>query len=760
MKKIYYPFLVLVIFSIQLKSQNNCLNFDGINDNVIVPDATSLNLTTAITIEAWIKIDNPSASKPIETILVKGNLILDWIHKPRIIFGKGLIWSMDHDLSAADASFLGENIYDVSGDDETVSEVGDVNGDGYNDFIIAATDNNESAYKAGQTYLILGKASGWSMDTDLSTADASFLGENAQDASGKSVAGVGDVNGDNYDDFIIGARGNSDAGNSAGKTYLILGKSAGLTMDTDLSTADASFLGENAGDYSGWYLSGVGDVNGDGYDDLIISAKGNDDGGNAAGQTYLILGKASGWAMDTDLSTADASFLGENADDYSGMNVSGVGDVNGDGFDDFIIGVCLNGDAGNQAGQSYLILGKASGWSMDTDLSAADASFWGENAGDISGIDISGVGDVNGDGYDDFIIGAYKNHDGGCMAGQTYLILGKASGWSMDTDLSTADASFWGEDADDMSGRTVSGAGDVNGDGFDDFIISAYRDDDGGSFAGQTYLILGKASGWLMDIDLSASNASFWGEYADDYSGLGISGAGDVNGDGFDDFLIGARYNDEGATLAGQTYLLLSSVDIVEPPVFIGDDSWHHITGTFDGSNIKIYVDGVLKDTKARTSNIVSTTDDLKIGIFRDCIKRGFCGKIDEVRIWSDTRTQIEIQNWMHKTEGLNNEDNLVSVWHFDETSVGLGSVIDSKGNNNGTPTNMDNSDCVTSTAPIGDESNIGTGTSNLTETANVPVDITWDTGGDPGANAIFSAIQINETEDSRCKCDIIIKFS
>ncbi|MFC1780345.1 integrin alpha, partial [Patescibacteria group bacterium] len=266
----------------------------------------------------------------------------------------------------------------------------------------------------------------------------------------------------------------------------------------------------------------------------------------------------SGWVMNTDLSTADASFWGEDADDTSGISVSGAGDVNGDGYDDFIIGAYWEDDGGSEAGQTYLILGKASGWAMDTDLSAVDASFHGEDAGDRSGRSVSGAGDVNGDGYDDFIIGAYYEDDGGSAAGQTYLILGKASGWAMDTDLSAADASFWGEDIDDYSGNSVSGAGDVNGDGYDDFIIGAFEDDDGGATSGQTYLVLGRASGWIMDTDLSAVDASFWGEDGSDRSGFSISEGGDANGDGYDDLLIGAVHDSDAGSRAGQAYLILS----------------------------------------------------------------------------------------------------------------------------------------------------------------------------------------------------------
>ncbi|MBM4249772.1 MAG: hypothetical protein FJ149_10160 [Euryarchaeota archaeon] len=394
-------------------------------------------------------------------------------------------------------------------------------------------------------------------DLNLSRAHASFWGEDAGDYSGYSVAGAGDVNGDGYDDILIGAYEDDDGGTSAGQTYLILGKASGWARDTDLSAASASFWGEDADDFSGRSVAGAGDVNGDGYDDILIGAYGDVDGGNMAGQTYLILGKASGWTRDTDLSAASASFWGEDAYDYSGYSVAGAGDVNGDGYDDILIGAWGDDDGGNMAGQTYLILGKASGWAMDTDLSAASASFWGEDAYDYSGYSVAGAGDVNGDGYDDILIGAVYDEDGGTSAGQTYLILGKASGWARDTGLSAASASFWGEDAWDYSGYSVAGAGDVNGDGYDDILIGAYGDDDGGNMAGQTYLILGKASGWAMDTDLSAASASFWGEDASDYSGYSVAGAGDVNGDGYDDILIGAYGDEDGGSAAGQTYLVL-----------------------------------------------------------------------------------------------------------------------------------------------------------------------------------------------------------
>ncbi|MCP3677841.1 MAG: choice-of-anchor D domain-containing protein, partial [Deltaproteobacteria bacterium] len=399
------------------------------------------------------------------------------------------------------------------------------------------------------------------MDTDLSTADASFWGEDTKDHSGSSVSSAGDVNGDGYDDLLIGAYYDEDGGSGAGQTYLILGKSSGWAMDTDLSTADASFWGEDGGDRSGISVSSAGDVNGDGYDDLLIGAYRDDDGGIDAGQTYLVLGgkaqeinlkgnglsirdgslhaqpnnhtyfgrvSATSGTIDKTFTIENTGFVdltlngtpkvlitGAHASDFT-VTVDPVSPVTASGSTTFTIQFDPSGDGYRRATVSianddsdenpydFVIKGRGIGstpqiWAMDTDLSTSDASFWGEDTDDNSGYSVSSAGDVNGDGYDDLLIGAYQDDDGGSAAGQTYLILGKASSWAMDTDLSTADASFWGEDGGDQSGISVSSAGDVNGDGYDDLLIGAIEDDDGGSAAGQTYLILGKASSWAMD---------------------------------------------------------------------------------------------------------------------------------------------------------------------------------------------------------------------------------------------------------------------
>ena len=445
------------------------------------------------------------------------------------------------------ASYLGEAGEDFS--QAWSGDLGDVNGDGFADFLVGADGNSENGNAAGQIYLVLGKATGWALDQPLASVDASFLGEGELDFLGGGVhTHGGDFNGDGLNDVLLGSWG-------AGRVYVVFGRVSGWTTDTDLGTADASFLGENMGDAAGWGNSG-GDVNGDGIDDVLIGAIGY---GADRGKVYLVFGKTTGWAVDTSLSLADASVVGEAVDDRASRVASG-GDVNGDGIDDVLVGAPGYSDIGAyRQGKVYLVPGRASGWGLDGDLgdpAVAPASFLGEATDDNAGYSVAIVDDANGDGLDDLLIGAVSNSQVASSAGKAYLVFGRTSGWYPNADLSQADASFLGGAADDQTGIAVANAGDMNGDGLGDLAVGAKGNDEFGVGAGQVFLFLGRTTGWTTDTPLSMADGSFAGGVYLESCGISIGGGGDIDGDGYDDLLVGASGNNQAAPQAGKTYLV------------------------------------------------------------------------------------------------------------------------------------------------------------------------------------------------------------
>ena len=277
-------------------------------------------------------------------------------------------------------------------------------------------------------------------------------------------------------------------------------------------------------------------------------------------------------AQVIDLSALPASdgFLvsGAAANDYAGFSVAIAGDINGDGIDDFIVGA-RNGDGGGtDAGQAYVIYGKAGATRPTINLASLTASdgfiIRGDAAGDLAGGSVSGAGDVNGDGIGDIIVGAGSGDDGGTDAGEAYVIYGQSGTTRGLVDLTGILASegfrIQGDAAGDVAGYSVSDAGDVNGDGIGDLIVGATGGDDGGDGAGEAYVIYGKSGSARGTVDLSALSAAdgfiIRGDTAGDVTGISVSAAGDINGDGIDDVIVGAHYGDDGGSNAGEAYVI------------------------------------------------------------------------------------------------------------------------------------------------------------------------------------------------------------
>jgi hypothetical protein len=443
---------------------------------------------------------------------------------------------LEGDLSVASAiKFVGEAEDDHSGRHPSV---GDVDGDGIDDLLVGAS-GPWGGGRSGTAYLLYGPIGA---DLPLSSAVAVFSGEAAGDEAGVITAYLGDADGDGFGDVAISAYRNDSGGADAGATYVFYGPAHG---EVSLSSADAKFIGEAASDLSGVGMAAAGDLDGDGRADLLIGAFKNDAGGTDAGAVYVAYGPYWG---EIDLVDADAKIIGEEEGDQAGLCVVPAGDVDADGYTDILVGARFHSHTATNAGAAYLVAGPVVD---ELDLIQATAKLVGEHEGDSAGFALSSAGDVNGDGHDDILIGAYLEDSGGDGAGAAYLVHGPVVGL---VDLGTADAKIEGEAAGDQAGRVMTPVGDIDQDGLGDLLVSARSSDITATNAGSVHLFYGPLSGTNSMAD---ADAVFLGETEEDYLGSSLGTTGDLNDDGYTDLILGALYEDGGGSNAGATYLVL-----------------------------------------------------------------------------------------------------------------------------------------------------------------------------------------------------------
>lgn len=424
---------------------------------------------------------------------------------------------------------------------KSVCSAGDVNGDGYDDIIIGAHYYSNGEYHEGLVQLYYGNAGGieadpaWQFEPNVANATL-----------GISVSKAGDVNGDGYGDVIIGAHTYSGDISNEGKVFVFHGSSTGLSLEPDW-TAEGNQM---SSDFGG-SVSDAGDVNGDGYDDVVIGAIFFDNGQTDEGRAYIYYGSPVGLSSDPSILEIDIT----NA--TFGSHVSGAGDVNGDGYADVIIGCRKYTDGENAEGAAFLYEGSSTGLN-ETYIWMFESGFPNAKLGQS----VSGAGDVNGDGYADVVVSGHNYSNPESDEGKVWVFYGSTSGLSVSPSWS-----YESNQVNALFGNQVSDAGDVNADGYDDIIVGSREYSNGELSEGRVFVFYGSSSGLNTD--------DFWHtemnqEFA--FFGYSVAGAGDVNNDGADDIIIGAKYWDNGETdegaawvfLGENTYIYCSPPDAIE----------------------------------------------------------------------------------------------------------------------------------------------------------------------------------------------------
>jgi Ca2+-binding RTX toxin-like protein len=436
-----------------------------------------------------------------------------------------------------------------------LSAINDLNGDGRPDFIFGAAGDDDKALDAGRVFVTFDAfAPGSTNGVADGVGHIIIDGVNAGDHAGTSVGSVSDLNGDGKAEILIGAPGmENGAIADAGAAFVIFGKSVAGGVDlNDPFTGNGggyAIKGQSSGDAAGTTIMAITDLNGDGKADILVGAPGNDSGGANAGAAYVVWGKSTNTIVNLSsvaAGTGGFQIIGESNGDAVGTVLGTLADINGDGKAEILIGTPDSTAGGANSGAVYVVFGKSTTTSVNlANIAAGVGGFRITGVGgDDAGAAVSGLGDINGDGKADILVGAPRSDS-------AYVVFGKTDTTEVDlVDVANGIGGYHilAENIGDLDTISITGGADLNRDGIADLVIGAANNDEGGAKAGAVYVVWGGGS---KSIDLALVAQGIGGAKVvgavGSLTGSSVAITGDVNGDGAADLMIGAPGSGESA---------------------------------------------------------------------------------------------------------------------------------------------------------------------------------------------------------------------
>jgi len=400
----------------------------------------------------------------------------------------------------------------------------------------------------------------------ISDTEGGFTGILADDRFGTSAVSIGDLDGDGVGDLAVGAFFDDDGGNSRGAVWVLFLNTDGTVKAHQKISSTQGGFGEGLSnfDYFGNSVASLGDLDGDGVQDLAVGARGDHENGTQRGAVWVLFLNTDGTVKaHQKINETQGGFSGvlDNADWFS-WSISGIGDLDSDGVVDLVVSAAFDDDGGGDRGAVWILFLNSNGTvKSHQKISSTQGGFTGvlDNA-DYFGSAVADLGDVDGDGVVDLAAGALYDDDGSGDRGAVWILFLNSNGTvKSHQKISSTHGGFTGVlESNDRFGHSLTSLGDLDCDGVADIAVGAFRDDDGGSEVGAAWVLFLNSNGTVKTHQkISATMGGFTGDLDNsDYFGISVASLGDLNGDGIGDLAVGAEGDDDGGSERGAVWVL------------------------------------------------------------------------------------------------------------------------------------------------------------------------------------------------------------